>query len=461
MANSPTLNSPQQPIRGLIDIAWPALLELCLIIAIGVLGTLWAAHISDQAGAAFSLSNQLMTLLALGYKIVSVGIAIVIAQSMGRGRKDMSDNLARAALGACTWLCGSIALTVMLAPSALLKMMHAPTELLPIALPFLQLLAPTLLLDAWNSVMIGVLRAQLRVRELLVVMIFMQFCHLCGALVLMPRLGLPGFALALVLSRVSGFACYLWLWRYRLQLVPRPGDWYRWRITEIAWITRIGLPGAAAEILYRLAFMASLAASAQLGAESLATQAYSLQINYAVLLFGLAISIAVEIMIGRLIGAGQFHLAHQLLYKALAIGVCACLLLAIGAALGGRYLLAQFTQNPAIIANGALLLWITVVIEPGRTLNLVMNAALRATGDARYPVVAGAGSLVLVLGAGSWLLAVYFKLGLIGIWLAFVADEWGRGLLMWRRWSTRGWLPHAKAVRRRLRQPIIETRSQR
>ena len=42
-------------------------------------------------------------------------------------------------------------------------------------------------------------------------------------------------------------------------------------------------------------------------------------------------------------------------------------------------------------------------------------------------------------------------LGLFGVFLAYALDEWTRGLLMWRRWLRRDWLPHARAARRRIR----------
>ena len=38
-----------------------------------------------------------------------------------------------------------------------------------------------------------------------------------------------------------------------------------------------------------------------------------------------------------------------------------------------------------------------------------------------------------------------------GLWIAYAADEWLRGLLMWRRWVGLGWVPHARAARRRVR----------
>jgi Na+-driven multidrug efflux pump len=123
---------------------------------------------------------------------------------------------------------------------------------------------------------------------------------------------------------------------------------------------------------------------------------------------------------------------------------------AAAAALAGPWLLQLFTQDAQIIAAGTQLLWWTVLLEPGRTFNLVVINALRAAGDARYPVVVGAGSMLVVLALGSWVLGVHLGLGLVGVWIAYAADEWLRGLLMWRRWQRLDWVSHARASRRRL-----------
>jgi Na+-driven multidrug efflux pump len=96
-------------------------------------------------------------------------------------------------------------------------------------------------------------------------------------------------------------------------------------------------------------------------------------------------------------------------------------------------------------------MWMVVLLEPGRTFNLVVINALRASGDARYPVIVGMVSMVLVLAGGSWILGVTLKLGIVGIWIAYIADEWIRGLLMYRRWMRQQWVPHARTMLRRLR----------
>ena len=78
------------------------------------------------------------------------------------------------------------------------------------------------------------------------------------------------------------------------------------------------------------------------------------------------------------------------------------------------------------------------------------------TSPQTWPVVAGAGSMALVLAGGSWWLGVHLGWGLVGVWIAYAADEWIRGLLMWHRWVRLGWVPHAREVQRRTRGAVSE-----
>ncbi len=430
-------------------------------IGVGVAGTLLAARISDTAGAAFALANHVAATLFLLFRIIGAGVGVVLAQNLGAGQHGAANAVARAALGASSWIGGLTALVALLAAAPLLRLMNAPPEVLPLALPLLQLLAPAMLLDAWNASMGAVMRAHLRAREALAVTVAMHVTLLLLCVPLMvgwgptqalgiPALGLPGFAVALLLSRGLGLTLHLWLWRRQLGLVPQAADWWRLRRRELAAVAHIGLPGAAENIAYRLAFMVSVAVAGTLGARALATQAYAMQVIHLVLLFGLATGLSVETVVGHLIGAGRLHEAHRLVRRALVRGLVVSVVVATAAALAGPWLMRGFTQDAEIVAAAVTLLWWTVLLEPGRTFNLVVINGLRAAGDARYPVVAGALSMLVVLAGGSWFFGLHLGWGLPGVWLAYAADEWLRGLLMWRRWAQHKWVPHARASRRRL-----------
>lgn len=298
------------PVRSprLFNLAWPLLIELLLGMTVGIVGTAMAARLSDTSGAAFALSHHVFGTLFLLFRIVGAGVGVVITQALGAGRRDAADAVARAVLGASTWIGLAVALPAALMPGTLLRWMNAPAEVLPLAAPLLTLLAPAMLLDAWNATMTAVMRAHLRARDTLAVMVAMQLTHLAlmGPLMFgagpvpglpgflqVPALGLPGYAVALIAARLLAIGLHLWLWRMRLGLRPTWGDAWHLRRAELAAVARIGLPGAAENIAYRLAFMVSVAVVGSMGAAALATHAYAQQIIMVVLLFGLATGLSV------------------------------------------------------------------------------------------------------------------------------------------------------------------------
>ena len=129
---------------------------------------------------------------------------------------------------------------------------------------------------------------------------------------------------------------------------------------------------------------------------------------------------------------------------------CLALLVSLAVALAGPQLMGWIARDVRIIAAGATLLCLTVALETGRIFNLVLVNALRAAGDARHPMTAGAASFLPVMPGGSWCMGAYLGWGVVGVWIACAADEWLRGLLMWRRWAGHGWVPAARQMHRRL-----------
>jgi Na+-driven multidrug efflux pump len=158
---------------------------------------------------------------------------------------------------------------------------------------------------------------------------------------------------------------------------------------------------------------------------------------------GLSIGLATEILVGRLVGSGRLGEAHRRARRSVGWGLGVSFGVALGAALTARWTPSLFTHDPQVLATAQVLLWMTVLLEPGRTFNLVVINALRATGDARFPVAAGVLSMIVVMAGGVWLLGVHFGFGLPGVCAGYAADEWLRGLVM---------AAHARAAFRRASQ---------
>ena len=436
-------------------IAGPILGEFLLGYTVVIVGLWLASHTSDGAAGSLGLANQVLETLFVLYRVLAIGMGVVITQLLGGQQTESVRRTALAGLGAATWAGVFVFGWLVFGNDLILDVLNAPAEILPMAAPYLQLLAPAALLEGYNLMMAAILRAHLHVKDSLRVMIAMHCSHFVLAVPLMlgvgpwDGFGLNGFAIALLSSRAIGLVLHLRLWRRRMALVPALSDWWAFCPRILAPVLRIGVPGATTELGYRAAFMVSLAATARLGVVALATHSYVLQLLRYVFLISLSIGWACEIIVGRLIGAGQFSQARALVIKGVRNGLVASGSIAVVAAFAAPWLMRIFTKDPAVIEAAQVLLWIAVVLECGRVFNLIVTGALRATGDAIYPVVASVGSFALVLGVGSYFLG--HAIGLPGIFIAYAADEWVRGLLMFVRWRWHGWVPHARNAQRRVR----------
>ena len=98
-----------------------------------------------------------------------------------------------------------------------------------------------------------------------------------------------------------------------------------------------------------------------------------------------------------------------------------------------------FTQDPTVLRLGKQVMFIEIFLEAGRAVNMTQVRALQAAGDIQFPILLGIASQWGVAVALSYLLAVTFKLGVVGVWLAMMIDEVLRAILFLMRWYSGKW----------------------
>lgn len=435
---------------GLLALAWPIFVEQLLHIMTGTVDTFMVSHISDNAVAALGTANQIVVFFIIIFSFVSIGSGVVITHHLGAGDRDGADHVASTAIGVNTWLGLAASLLVSYFAEPMLDLVQLSDELKNYALPFLHLMGGTLFLESINFALSSVLRSHTHTRPVMIVTILQNGLNVLGNCILLfglfgaPKMGVVGVALSTVFSR---FVACIALWilvEHYTHLKVRARDFFYLKRDRLSRILHIGLPAAGENISWWLAFMFVTALTARMGGVALATQAYAFQIALVIMLCGIAISVAGEIIIGHMVGAGQFEDAYHQAMNNLKLGLVATVVMVSLAAIGAPWLFGLFTSDPVIIASGTLLVRMSLFLEPGRTFNIVFVNALRATGDARYPLIWGVISQWTIMVGCSWLFGTYLGFGLPGVWVAFAIDEWFRAMLFLRRWRKRKWLPHAQ-----------------
>ncbi|WP_035055425.1 MATE family efflux transporter [Andreprevotia chitinilytica] len=451
------MSAPTKPLRlSLFQLALPIFFEQLLHMLVGMVDVFMVSHVGDAAVAGLAAANQIVSLCIMVFGFVGIGGSVVLTHHLGAGDKAGAAQTARSTIAVNAWIGLAISLLVALAAGPLLRAMQLSEHLRVYAWPFLTILGSTLFLEAINLSISAVLRAHGYTRAAMWVSLAQNLVNAAGNAVLLfgwfglPALGVVGVAWSTVFSRVLALVALLFLLSRALHLRLVLRDLFVIPRDVLRRILHIGLPAAGEKVSWYLAFMTITALSARMGDAVLATQSYTMQLVHIVVLASVSIGLATEIMIGHLVGRGDFDAAYTQVLRSLKIGWMIAVGVAAVVALLAPWLLGCFTKDAAIIATGTLLMRIGIVLEPGRVANLVAINALRATGDARYPAMIGVISMWGVLVGGSWLLGTVLGLGLVGVWLAMLCDEWLRGVLMYRRWQRRAWLPHAQATHAKL-----------
>ncbi len=434
----------------LLSIAWPIFIEQSLRILIGTVDTFMVSHVSDGAVAALGIANQFVVLALICFNFIGIGASVIITHHLGAKDGPGAACIATSAIAVNAWVGLATSLVAFTLAAPLLRLMQLPESLMGYALPFLTLMGGTLFMEAMNTSIGAALRAHGHTRDAMVVTIIQNVLNIAGSCVLLfglfgaPRMGVTGVALASVLSRVVASIIFWILLDRRLHLPLRFRDFFDLPLARLKRILHIGLPAAGEHMSYWVSLMVITSFAARLGGDSLATMTYTMNINRLVILFSLALGLGTEIFIGRMIGAGQFDEAYRAVLKSVRTGLLIAASASVVVALLARPLLGVFSHDPEIIAGGILLLHLAVIYEPGRVFNIVIINALRATGDARFPVQIAVCSQWLFSVPLCWLLGLKLGFGLPGIWVAMMIEEWFRGLMMRYRWNGRHWLKHAR-----------------
>jgi len=430
---------------SLFALTWPIFIEISLYMLMGSADTLMLSQYSDNSVAAVGVSNQLLNLLIVMFSFITTGTTIVIAQLLGAGRNQEATLVAYVSLGTNFLISFVISLLMFVLAVPILHMMGLSSELMPDATVFLQIVGLLSFIQALIMTYSAILKSYGFTRDTMYVTIGMNLLNVAGNYLVIfgpfgfPVLGVMGVALSTSFARLIGLTAMILIVRHRIGLQFSFKRMFYIQRTHLKKLLKIGIPSAGEQLSYNGSQMIITLFITFMGTQALAAKVYTQNLMMFIMLFGAAISQGTQILIGRLIGAKEFDAAYRRCMKSLYWAIAISLLSSTALSLSSTHLLTFFTSNSEIIQIASLLLILTIILEPGRSFNMVIINSLRAAGDAKFPVYM---AMISMWGIGlpiAYLLGIQLEMGLIGVWISFIVDEWVRGIFMYRRWRSRVW----------------------
>lgn len=451
---------PQHTVKSTVpaiqSVAVPIMGEMLIHMGMGVFTTWLVSRQSEAASAATGTVFLLILFCFVLFRFVTMGAGVVVSQYLGAGERPAALEVASSALTASLWMGLLCAMALFVGAGPILRAWSFPPELMPYAKPYLHVFALVLLLEAPNLCLIALLRAYGQARACFNMTVASYGLQLIGLYLVLYAWHAPmqdkmvGLAIVPLVSR-SGFLAGIWyLQRRRLGLVWRPALLWKLNWQRLKPVIAIGAPAAAENVSYHLSFMLIIKVIGLLGAKAMVAQSFVRQVSGLIMVCGQALGLATEVVIGYQVGAGDLAGAARQLKRSLIVGWCITATLGIFVTLFAEPILRIFTHQADYLAVGVPIMRLCVLVETGRTFNLIVINALRAAGDTKFPVVMGSFSMWGLAVPLAWGLGLHTPLGLVGVWLAFTADEWVRGMANLWRWQRGDWRKFSLAIKARI-----------
>jgi putative MATE family efflux protein len=246
-----------------------------------------------------------------------------------------------------------------------------------------------------------------------------------------PRLGVEGAALASVMVRGGGFLLGVVLALRRGLLRISAPDW-----RTLPTIIRIGAPLSLAGVLLSLIYMWLTRFTSRFGTAALAALGIGHKMEGLGFIAISGFALAAGALVGQNLGAKQEARARQ----AVRLTVGYCLVVTVTTALAfllvPRPLVALFTDDPQVIADGVLYLRVIAFAQIGQSFELILEGALAGAGYTFWPQLVSTSLTALRIPLAAWWSRVF---GLLGIWLALSVTAVARGIAMMVFWKGGRW----------------------
>ena len=156
-------------------------------------------------------------------------------------------------------------------------------------------------------------------------------------------------------------------------------------------------------------------------------------------IFTSSITQAMQIMLGRYLGARKTDEAEKLINKTLFLAIASSIVISLVQAIFSKYIFSLFTKDQDVIKLCQYIMWIEVALEIGRAINITLVRALQTSGDVFFPTILAIIFCWAVAVVGSYVFGVVLKMGIVGVWIAMTIDELCRGAIFIVRLKNGKW----------------------
>lgn len=401
--------------------------------------------------AAVSLGNSFVFIamsLGIGF---STAITPLVAEADGAGNKQNAKSALKHGLVLCTILGFSLFLLILLA-KPLMYFMEQPTEVVELAMPYLDLVAfslvPLIVFQAFKQFSEGLSQTRYPMYATVianVVNITLNYLLIFGSLGF-PKLGIVGAAMGTLIARVV-MVFYLWMLLKNKKKFHDYVTGFNLKNIEnkvLKKIISLGFPSALQMFFEVAIFTGAIWLSGVLGKNPQAANQIALNLSSMTYMFGIGLGVAAMIRVGNQKGLRDYgelrRIAQSIFFLTLLVEIVFAGLFLLGRDwFPTLYLdegdMANFSDNSEVILLSSQLLLVAAFFQISDGIQVVVLGALRGLQDVKIPTFITFVAYWLIGFPISYYLGLHTSLASMGIWIGLLTGLTASAIMLYIRFN--------------------------
>lgn len=412
----------------IVSMGWPIVAELLLIAVIANGNQYVWNRFSSDAVATIGSCNQIFSLAANAYGIISVGGSILLAPALGAHKHREIPELITTLI-TLTILAGVVFGIVGICGIPLCTwLLHIPGELQGMTKQYLQIVLGLSVFQGFLTTLTAVFRSMGRMKLVMVNDVLVNAMTLllnAAVLFLIPgkKQTMTLYTMNSIYSQIAGCGILLWVLKKEgyfgnsMNLIRIRKSCRR----QLFRILHFGVPAGMEGIIYLIGQVLVVGFVGMLGKESMMVRAYVLTVTT---YMGIMVNVMTTVsspMVGRAVGEGDPERVVRTVRRMVRYSFCGTVLCCLVFFLISYPFLRIYTQDPKILRMAMELVVMNVVFYLAQSLAAPWFAIMKAVGEVQYVF------LVCLLGTAANIMVSYgFGIiagwGLNGIWLGYISD---------------------------------------
>ncbi|MEN8185630.1 MAG: MATE family efflux transporter [Bacteroidota bacterium] len=423
-------------------LAYPVMIGQLGHVLVGFADNIMVGRLGAAPLAAVSLGNSFFYVaLSLGIGF-SLALTPLIAESDGENDIEKGRNIFQHGLILCT-IMGIVMFLMLLFSTPLLKLMNQPSEVVELAIPYLEIVAfsmiPLMIFQAFKQFTDGLSNTHYGMQATIIsniVNVVLNFLLIYGFWIF-PRLEIKGAAIGTFVSRIVMVVFVYLILKSKNKFKP---FFHRLRKSEIHKkvfykIVNLGFP-TAMQMLFEVGiFTASVWLAGTLGTVDQAANQIALNLASMTFMIALGLGVAATIRVGNQKGLQNFLELRRISFSIFLQIFMIMFVFAILFFAFRKFLPMIYIDNAEVIATAASLLFIAGLFQLSDGLQVVVLGALRGIQDVKIPTYLTFIAYWIIGFPTSYFLGIKFGYGSLGIWIGLLAGLTASSVFLFIRFN--------------------------